>query len=68
MAYRQTELNRSAVRRDSTSTSWRIDRAVLCACARHDRTQARALVEAWTVAPLSCLTRGRAYAGDALRA
>lgn len=37
---------------------------------RHDRTQARALVEAWTVAPLSCLTRGsgRAYAGDALRA
>ena len=37
---------------------------------RHDRTQAQALVEVWTVAPLSCLIRGpgRAYAGDAWRA
>ena len=35
---------------------------------RHDRTQARALVEAWTGAPLPCLIADRAYDGDAFRA
>ena len=35
---------------------------------RHDRTQARALVEAWTGAPLPCLIADRAYGGDAFRA
>ncbi len=35
---------------------------------RHDSTQARALVEAWTGAPLPCLIADRAYDGDAFRA
>ena len=35
---------------------------------RHDSTQARTLVEAWTDAPLSCLIADRAYDGDAFRA
>ena len=35
---------------------------------RHDRTKARALVESWTDAPLSCLIADRAYDGDAFRA
>ena len=34
----------------------------------HDRTQARALVEAWTDAPRPCLIADRAYDGDAFRA
>ena len=35
---------------------------------RHDRTQARALVEAWSAAPLSRLMADRAYDVDAFRA
>ena len=35
---------------------------------RHDRTQARALVEAWTGAPRPCLMADRAYDGDTFRA
>ena len=35
---------------------------------RHDSTQARAWVEAWTGAPLPCLITDRAYDGDAFRA
>ena len=35
---------------------------------RHDSPQARALVEPWTAAPLSCLIANRAYDVDALRA
>ena len=35
---------------------------------RHDTTQARTLVEAWTDAPRSCLIANRAYDGDAFRA
>ena len=34
----------------------------------HDSTQAQALVEAWTDAPLPCLMADRAYDGDAFRA
>ena len=34
----------------------------------HDRTQARALVEAWTGAPRPRLSTDRAYDGDAFRA
>ena len=35
---------------------------------RHDSTQARALVEAWTDMPLPCLMADRAYDGDGFRA
>ncbi len=35
---------------------------------RHDRTQARARVKAWTGAPLPCLIADRAYDSDAFRA
>ena len=35
---------------------------------RHDRTQARGLVEAWTATPRPCLITDRAYDGDAFRA
>ena len=35
---------------------------------RHDRTQARAWVEAWTDAPLPCLIADRAYDRDDFRA
>ena len=34
---------------------------------RRDRIQARALVEAWTDAPLSCLIADRGYDRDAFR-
>ena len=35
---------------------------------RHDRTQARTLVEAWPVTPRPCLMADRTYDGDAFRA
>ena len=35
---------------------------------RYDRTQARALMEAWTDSPRPCLIADRAYDGDAFRA
>ena len=35
---------------------------------RHDRTQARARVEAWTDTPRPCLMADRAYDGDPFRA
>ena len=35
---------------------------------RHDSTQARVLVEAWTDAPLPCLIADRAYDSDGFRA